>query len=145
MLKLVYDPETGEADLAIDGGRYAEDSTRRTMVLLTIGIDSRADEDEVPAGSDRGGWWAEPFMGLTQPIGSKLWLVEREKNTARAESKAHRYAEDAFAWWIEAGLADRVDVTVERGERFIAVYPTIYDPSNPNPSVEDPVELLSAS
>ena len=44
-------------------------------------------------------------------IGSRLWLLSREKQLAGVLDRARHYAEEALAWLVEDGVATAVSVT----------------------------------
>jgi phage gp46-like protein len=44
-------------------------------------------------------------------IGSKLWLLKREKRTLETLNRAEEYAVEALQWMIEDGVADSVEAS----------------------------------
>ncbi len=46
-------------------------------------------------------------------FGSKLYLLQRAKNTAQNEALAIAYAQEALAWLIASGRAAAINVTAE--------------------------------
>lgn len=91
------------------------------------------EDDRLPdeASTDRRGWWADHeadaiYPGAT-PIGSRLWLLKREKQTEETRLRAHDYIVEALAWMTDIGIATQVDVVCEwfAFERLGAVV-TIY-------------------
>jgi phage gp46-like protein len=115
-LATVYTDLLTGADLALDadGLGLATDAGLTTAVVLSLFTDARAaDGDELPAGeTDRRGWWGDlaPLAPGYQ-LGSRLWLLKREKQTDAVLRRAELYAEAALAWLIEAGAARAVQVT----------------------------------
>ena len=88
MLRLVYDNTNMDADLSSD--ENGTDTTRAldTAVMLSILLDARAsDADDIPAGTDRRGWWADIYED--SPWGSKIW----QAFLMTATDKARLYAE----------------------------------------------------
>ena len=64
--------------------------------------------------SGRRGWWGDLFPTLPNDrIGSRLWLLSREKQTELTRTRAQQYATDALQWMLEDGVAARVEVTAE--------------------------------
>lgn len=61
------------------------------------------DDDKVPEGKTRMGWFADPDLG------SRLWLLDGSDPV-----KAKEYAEEALAWLITDGIASAVTVAVVR-------------------------------
>lgn len=63
----------------------------------------------------RWGWWGDGIEGdLADRIGSRLWLLVREKLTPTTIARAKEYAQEALQWMVDDGVATRVSVTVER-------------------------------
>lgn len=115
------------SDCAMLDGDLAAESGLETAVILSLFCDARAREDDViPDGTGyRRGWWADSVAplasgGLTvredaaaahDRIGSRLWLLSREKQLPEVLRRAKDYAEEALAWLIDDGVARRVSVT----------------------------------
>lgn len=87
----------------------------------------RANADDVTEGQKMG-WWADTTAEVSgDRIGSRLWLLAREKVLPSVIQRAREYAQEALAWMIEDGLASRVDIQTERrGVDGIALAATIY-------------------
>jgi phage gp46-like protein len=100
-------------DLALGTGSLIDDGGLVTAVLLSLFTDRRAETDALlpDGGSDRRGWWGEvvPLVD-DQPLGSRLWLLRREKETAAVITRARLYAEEALAWLVTSGAAASVTV-----------------------------------
>lgn len=104
-------------DVRLDGADLATDDGLQTAVLLSLLTDRRAEADDLlpDGGTDRRGWWADAYPDVEgDRIGSRLWLLAREKDTATTLQRAREYAEEALAWLLEEGVARRVQVTAER-------------------------------
>lgn len=111
-------PELGYADLSLDDtGRDLErDETLETAVLISLGTNRRADEDdELPDGSEnRRGWWADVFTAENNElIGSRLWLIDRSSTVDIALAEAEEYTREALQWMINASIVGSIDITVE--------------------------------
>lgn len=96
-------------DLAIEGYGLATESGLKSAVIVSLFTDRRAETDDaIPDGTtDRRGFWAEPA------IGSRLWLLAREKEAADVLLRAEEYAREALAWLIEDGLATAIEISAE--------------------------------
>ncbi len=121
-LALHWDAEAMTGDLALAGRSLAVDDGLRTAILLSLFTDARARADDpLPTpDADRRGWWgnAHDRDGTAAPeLGSRLWLLERSKTTAATLIRAREYATEALSWLVDDGIAERVDVTVERQTR----------------------------
>lgn len=116
-LALVWDPINFRADLAVVDGDLAIDEGLTTAAIISLLTDRVADADAfIPDGTDdRRGWWGDlPIDDANTPaepdfIGSHLWLLAREKQTAETARRAEHYAREALKWMVEDDVADRVD------------------------------------
>lgn len=101
-----------------EAGRYfglAEDDGLQTAVIISLFTDRRADDaDRLPGADDKRGWWADAYAEIDgDKIGSRLWLLAREKQTQLVLVLAKAYAEEALAWLLEDGIARAVNVSAE--------------------------------
>lgn len=101
-------------DLRLHGGDLLADDSLYTAVVISLFTDARAaDADELPPEYDRSdlrGFWGDALGG--ESIGSRLWLLAREKDMARVRVRAEQYAREALAWLTRDGLAGNVEVEV---------------------------------
>jgi len=108
-------------DLSLSGADLATDEGLQTAVIVSLFTDRRASaDDDIPDdASDRRGWWADKWPGEPgDQIGSRLWLLGREKQLTAVLKRAREYAEEALQWLIDDGIASRVEITaydVRRG------------------------------
>jgi phage gp46-like protein len=100
---------TGSVDLELSDGL-------ESAVLLALFTDRRAEaSDTLPdSETDRRGWWgdAEPVVEGDR-IGSRLWLLAREKETQAVVTRAEEYAREALQWLVDDLVAEKVEVTAE--------------------------------
>lgn len=105
------------ADMAIEAGDIAIDDGLQTAVIISLFTDRRAeDADTVPIefGTDRRGWWGDAFPDEEgDRIGSKLWLLSREKQMQIVLDRARQYAREALQWLIDDRVCDQIDVAAE--------------------------------
>ncbi|HEY4254591.1 MAG TPA: phage GP46 family protein [Roseomonas sp.] len=115
MLALDWNPATLTGDLAREaGGRLADDPSLRTAVILSLFLDRRARSDDATQDGDRRGWLGDALSPVTgDRIGSRLWLLRREKQLPETLRRAEDYAREALAWLVEDGLARRVTVAAD--------------------------------
>lgn len=115
-LALVYNPSLQAFDLGVKGADIASDETLASAVLVSLLADRLAEVHEVNPGQDRRGWWADTYAQNAadngHKTGSRLWLLDREKQLPSVVQRCKRYCEEALAWCIEDGLASSVLVTV---------------------------------
>lgn len=101
-------------DIALAGHDVAADDGLRTSVQLSLFLDRRAQADDVGEGADRRGSWMDQFLEqANDKLGSRLWLLAREKETPDTLARAKAYAEESLAWLVEDGIARRVTVEAE--------------------------------
>ncbi|EQB31960.1 phage GP46 family protein [Sphingobium ummariense] len=112
-IALHFRPGAWGADLAIEGGDLATDDGLRTAVIMSLFTDARAREDDPLADptADRRGWWGDcANADRNDRIGSRLWLLAREKVVPATATRATDYCREALAWMVEDGLAASVEV-----------------------------------
>ena len=106
----------GSADLKFDRIALDEDAGLETAIILSLFTDRRANADDILPGGpdDRRGWWGDGFPPVFgDRIGSRLWLLNREKQMAVVVERARQYATEALTWLTEDGVATRIDVLAE--------------------------------
>ena len=108
-----------EFDLEIKNQDIVRDDGIRTSVIISLFTDKRVSSDEVTSEDpDQRGWWGDMFPEVDQDqIGSRLWLLQRAKQTNETLSRAKEYAEESLQWMIEDGVAASVTVVVEYLQR----------------------------
>jgi len=100
-------------DFGLDELGLETDDGLETAVVLSLFTDRRAgDADELPPGSsDRRGWWGDSFADDEgDQMGSRLWLLKREKQLPAGLARAREYAEEALRWLLDDQVASSVSV-----------------------------------
>lgn len=99
-------------DWLIEPPGLAADHDLETAVLLSLFTDDSAHVDDViPDGADdRRGWWGNWERPEAGALGSRLWLLSREKSTDDVRRRAEEYAAEALQWLLDDGVAASVDV-----------------------------------
>ena len=103
-------------DLVVSGPSLDNDDGLETAVVISLFTDRRANEgDPLPDGVvQRRGWWGDSHATVpADQIGSRLWLLCREKQLPSVLARAREYAREALEWMIEDGVARAVNVTAE--------------------------------
>lgn len=104
-------------DLGFSGGDLASEHDIKTAVMVSLFTDRRAEEDDpLPdnAASKRG-WWGDALNGVGKGrrIGSRFWLLTREKQLKDVLIRAREYAKESLQWLIEDGVAQEIIVDAE--------------------------------
>lgn len=127
---LVYDPVRRRADLALgEDGSLLLDLTPATPMLVALGSDRRAlPDDELPTGEDvlnaaggfatRRGWAGDAVDARRDLIGSRLWLLDREKESDLTLRRAELYAGEAFGW-VEEDLGQAAEISAAWARRGV--------------------------
>ena len=114
------DPEVVTLDLLLaPSGDLATGDDLATAVTVALLTDGLAEPDELlfEHDGDRRGWWADQQAGAiwnAAPIGSRLWLLEREKATESTRTRAERYIREALQPLADIGAIAGFDVALER-------------------------------
>ena len=111
------------ADIDYSGGNEV-----LTNIIVSLFTDARASNDDIlPDGAtDKRGWWGDSFSD--KKIGSRLWLLSREKQLSSVLKRAQEYAEESLAWMIKARLIKSVSVTAtnpSNGVLMLTVRPVL--------------------
>ncbi|MCX5497333.1 phage GP46 family protein [Kaistia dalseonensis] len=128
-IALVFDPETRRTDLVFgEDGDLVLDETPATPMLIAFGSDRRArPDDELPTGVseinapssfvERRGWAGDALDANGELIGSRLWLLDRAKQTEITRLLAEEWMKQAFGWVRdETGSDAAIDVVWVRKE-----------------------------
>lgn len=104
-----------QADLASLGYDLDTDDSIQTAIIVSLFTDREADAtDELPAGeTDRRGWCLDSTLTDGDKIGSKLWLLQREKQTEHTRRRAEQYCREALQWLLDDGLVGSLEVVAE--------------------------------
>lgn len=92
------------------------DSLSRAVVISLFTWQRASQSDEVD-NDQRMGWWGDTFAeNKGDKIGSKLWLLLRQKITDETLNSAQEYAYESLKWLINDGICSDITVDVERDE-----------------------------
>jgi len=109
---IVWDVASGQGDWVLVGAQLQTGDDLVTAILISLFTDRGAATDDVIPDStaDPRGWWADD---TAHPIGSRLWLLARSKQTTATLSLALKYVSEALQWLIDDSVVARFDITVE--------------------------------
>lgn len=73
----------GSFGLTLENGDIKQADGLDTAVIISLFTDRRALEDDATPDftENRRGWWGDTYDAQQRPIGSRLWLLSREKQT----------------------------------------------------------------
>ena len=141
-LALTWSNATGNADLSTVDFDLATDQGLVTAMELSLFTDRRAEPDDKPPSGDprdRRGWWADEFAEVEgDKFGSRLWLLDRSKNTNETKLRAEEYVREAWAWMLEDRVVESVDVEIETTDRALLIAGAVHRPGR------DPVSFRFA-
>lgn len=100
-------------DIALDGADLLADDGLETAVILSLLLDRRAEaDDNLPDNVDPRGWWGDSYAEVQgDQVGSRLWLLNREKQLPSVANLVQEYAAEALQWLVDDGVASAVDTT----------------------------------
>lgn len=143
-IALIWSNDIFGGDLALVDGRLETDDGLRTAMIVSLFTDARAHEDDAlpDAGGDPRGWWGNAYPaedgGDAFELGSRLWLLEREKLTPRTIERARAYAAEALAWLKDRGVVSALIVRAARmGDQTLAIAVEVERPEGPSRQVYD--------
>lgn len=110
--------DNGSVDLGrLADGKLQAETTLQTAVLISILTERRAAPDDQlptpvksdrPIPPDRKGWAGDAFDG--ERIGSRLWLLQREKQTPETLRRALSYTRESLQWLLDDQQVASIDV-----------------------------------
>ena len=107
-------------DLILNGNvadlsNFEADELAQAVLISLFSWRKSAADDGVKA-PDRQGWWGDTFAVVDgDRIGSRLWLLQRQKVLPATLKRAEAYAREALEWLTDDAVVSRVEVTAERG------------------------------
>ena len=120
--------DNGSFDIDFSNGDILTDGGLRTAVIFSLFTDREAQPDDViPDGSsNRRGHWGDIYNEAGEKIGSRLWLLSREKETDAVLRRAEDYADEALQHFVVDGVASEITSVAEwQGDGRMALSTTI--------------------
>lgn len=117
-----WDPNTLHAAWLLNGSVLETGEDLKTAFIISLMTDRTADADDTlpdPTDADRRGWWADYQAGDlygAPAIGSRLWLLRREKWTEDVRVRAEDYVREALQWFLDLKIGTRLDVSAYRAD-----------------------------
>ncbi|TKI02902.1 phage GP46 family protein [Martelella alba] len=107
----VWDSDNSVGDWQESTGDLLSGSDLKTAVLISLFTDRQARADDDYDGDDRRGWWGD--SGADYAIGSRLWLLKRQKLTHAVAGKAEDYAKEALQWLLDDDVVASITITTQ--------------------------------
>lgn len=101
-------------------------------VLISLFSWRKSEDDDGVKAPDRQGWWGDSFAEVTgDRIGSRLWLLQRQKILPATLGKAEAYVKEALQWLLDDAVVSKVEVKAERsGLDQLSLVVTCYQPDD---------------
>lgn len=117
-IRIVWSPELMAGDWLLAGGTLDGGRELATAVAVALFTDRTAEADDpLPHyASDRRGWWGDHEAAEVRggwPIGSRLWLLSREKQLPATRARAETYIREALDPLVVNGIVSAYDLTVD--------------------------------
>lgn len=110
MIALGWDNNLQGGILPFSGG-FVSDEGLGTAAFISLFSDARASADDGLPPAERRGWVGDALAEVEgDRMGSRLWLLKREKQTEETRVRAEEYAQEALAWMVEDGLLSSIEV-----------------------------------
>lgn len=106
-IKIIETDGVYDFDFDDDSGDFIQDEGLETAILLSLFLDKRATEDQVPNPTKRGGYWGYEIADMDF---SHLWLVNGRKTQDKLNI-GKEYCNTALRWLIDEELATDVQTT----------------------------------
>lgn len=85
-------------------------------MLISLFSWRKSEEDDGIKAPNRQGWWGDTYATVAgDRIGSRLWLLQREKILPLTLQRAEAYAKEALQWMIDDRLVERITVNTVQG------------------------------
>lgn len=110
MIALGWNNDLGGGFLPFNAG-FATDDGLGTCVFISLFTDRRATADDGLPPAERRGWFGDALAEVEgDRIGSRLWLIKREKQTEETRARAEEYAAEALQWMLDDALVTSIEI-----------------------------------
>lgn len=110
-IKTVWNVDELHADWAISPGELANGDDFQTAAIISLFTDRVARADDPYEDNDRRGWWGDSTD--QNQLGSRLWLIRREKLTRGVALRSEEYAREALKWLVDDGVVMSIDAVAQ--------------------------------
>ncbi|HEO8935966.1 TPA: phage GP46 family protein [Serratia marcescens] len=106
-----WDVERLAADWREGRGDLVSGDDLQAAIIISLFTDRAARDDDDIDGDDRRGWWGD--ADEENDIGSRLWLLRRQKLTQAVAQKAEDYSREALQWLVIDGVVSSFSVATQ--------------------------------
>ncbi|GJL37778.1 hypothetical protein TUM17576_45980 [Enterobacter hormaechei] len=110
-IKTIWNVDELHADWAISPGELANGDDFQTAAIISLFTDRVARADDPYEDNDRRGWWGDSTE--QNQLGSRLWLIRREKLTREVALRSEEYAREALKWLVDDGVVMAVEAVAQ--------------------------------
>jgi len=135
-VSIIWDVDNSRGDWQFVAPALVTGNDLSSAVLLSLFTDRIANTDDVikDGTGDPRGWWGD--QGEDVPIGSRLWLLDRAKQTQDVLNDARDYCIEALQWMIDDQAVASIDVQTQWVRAtFLGVQIALYQPFGPQISL----------
>ncbi|WP_310630830.1 phage GP46 family protein [Paraburkholderia sp.] len=135
-ISVIWDVDNSRGDWLFVAPALVTGDDLQSAVLVSLFTDRLAnDDDSIPDGTgDPRGWWGD--IGEDKPIGSRLWLLDRSKQTQEVLNLARDYIIEALQWMVDDGVIASMDVQTQWvRDTFLGAQIILYQPTGPQISM----------
>ncbi|QNB13427.1 hypothetical protein G5S35_17510 [Paraburkholderia tropica] len=135
-ISVIWDVDNSRGDWLFVAPALVTGDDLQSAVLVSLFTDRLAsDDDSIPDGTgDPRGWWGD--IGEDVPIGSRLWLLDRSKQTQEVLNLARDYIIEALQWMVDDGVIASMDVQTQWvRDTFLGAQIILYQPTGPQISM----------
>ncbi|MEQ4674049.1 phage GP46 family protein [Providencia vermicola] len=100
--------DENQADWLKGSGDVLSGDDLQSGIIISLFTDGLARSDDNIDESYRRGWWGD--LGSDYNIGSRLWLLNRQKLTVSVAKQAEDYAREALKWLTDDGVVSYIEV-----------------------------------
>lgn len=103
--------------MRLSGSLLSQENELRTAVVVSLFSWARANPEDVLPYEDAGreGFWGDAYpVEAGHKLGSRLWLLRREKLTTQTIARAQEYCREALQWLLDDRIASNVEVVCQR-------------------------------
>ena len=108
-IQIQWNSADHRGDFLLDntGADLSSDKGLETAVIVSLFTDRRADgkSPRPRTKKTKRGWWGDSIADMPgDRIGSKLWLLGREKELQEVAVRARQYTQEALEWMIDTKI-----------------------------------------